>query len=56
MTTIMTEQDGCHNCGARTSKGLCNNYRSTNYQQVGTTRCKEWMHKIYTPKEWERKK
>ena len=53
---IMTERDGCHNCGARMSNGLCNNAYSTNYKQVGTTRCKEWVYKIITPKEWERKK
>jgi len=56
MITTMTEQDGCRNCGARTGKGLCNNPRSPNYKQVGTTRCNEWVHKVYTPKEWENKR
>lgn len=57
---IMSEfenKDGCcRNCGARTGKGLCNNPRSPNYKQVGTTRCNEWVHKVYTPKEWEKKR
>ena len=56
MTTTMTEQDGCHNCGARTSKGICNNARSSNYKQVGTTKCSVWIPKVYTPAEWEKKK
>jgi hypothetical protein len=50
----MDERDGCHNCGARTSKGLCNNYRSPNYKCVGTTRCSVWIPKVFTPPEWEK--
>jgi hypothetical protein len=52
----MTEQDGCHNCGARMSNGLCNNPASTLYKQVGTTRCKVWIKRIHTPREWEKKR
>lgn len=55
-TEINRRDDGCHNCGARTSKGICNSYRSPNFKQVGTTRCSVWIAKIYTPPEWEKKK
>jgi hypothetical protein len=55
-TTEMTERDGCHNCGARMSNGLCNNPASTVYKQVGTTRCREWMRMVFTPPEWEKKR
>ncbi len=54
MTNEITENDGCHNCGARMRSGLCNNAYSSNYKQLGTTRCSVWIKKIHTPKEWEK--
>ena len=55
MTTETNEQNGCNNCGARLTNGLCNNPMSTNYKQhAAKSTCPVWMKKVYTPEEWSR--